>query len=119
MKLKIVRNVSPQTGTLTGVQNFLDRIQTIQQILFVLTTVYEDEDFKDMGHIYGHDPMYGSYSETLSQFNATVADLTSKPIGSTISTSTSGNAWEQVWNPGELTKTFRFILQRILKVIQQ
>lgn len=103
---KIVRNVSPQTGTLTGVQNFLDRIQTIQQILFVLTTVYEDEDFKDMGHIYGHDPMYGSYSETLSQFNATVADLTSKPIGSTISTSTSGNAWEQVWNPGGTYENF-------------
>jgi hypothetical protein len=103
---RIAYLVSPATGTLTGVQNFLTRMETLRLHMDTLRFAYGAlSGDRDYGHIFGHNPLQSStYATALSTFESILTDVT--PIKLEGAIGASSNPRDVVWKPGGVYDNF-------------
>ena len=80
---KVMHNVSPATGTLTGIQTLWDRIQLLRT--FIQNVIDEfGEEVEPVGHAYGHFPYYSQdYDEVSDYFTEALESIGITPSSAT------------------------------------
>lgn len=73
-----IQNISPETGTVTGIVNFKARLDAMVEAIEDIFVSYPKEEVI-AGHIYGHKPYYSiDYTEASNRFESQIGDTSSR-----------------------------------------